>query len=255
MGDIMNFVILMHSTQDTINIMIAIGFLLISYLIGSIPNGIIIGKLLCGIDIREHGSKNIGSTNAIRVLGKKVGFLVFFLDVFKGMVMIIVARILHSNDIFFKDAIITNNLNVDYLIIGVSAIIGHSFSIFIGFKGGKAVATSLGVISIICPIASILCLITFVITLFISGFVSLASTFAAITVTTTMWIFYGVGVEEKSFLTYFISKQSLPACIIVSIMALLIIIKHRKNYIRLLNGTENNFKKAKLEKKKNKASE
>ena len=238
------------STRGTIDIIIAVLFLILSYLIGSIPFGILIGKLFKGIDIREHGSKNIGSTNAIRVLGKKIGFIVFFLDVFKGMIMIIIARILHENDIFFKEAIITNNINVDYLMIGVSAIVGHSFSIFIGFKGGKAVATSLGVISIICPIAAALCLVAFAITLFTTGFVSLASTFASITVTTTMWVFYGVGVEEKSFLTYFISKQSLPACLIVTSMAILIIIKHRKNYIRLLNGTENNFKKAKLEKKK-----
>ncbi|MCR5349923.1 MAG: glycerol-3-phosphate 1-O-acyltransferase PlsY [Acholeplasmatales bacterium] len=237
------------TTRGTVDIIIAIFFLLISYLIGAIPFGIIIGKLFKGIDIREHGSKNIGSTNAIRVLGKRVGFLVFFLDVFKGMIMIIIARILHENDIFFKEAIITNNINVDYLMIGVSAIIGHSFSIFIGFKGGKAVATSLGVISIICPIASLLCLITFAITLFATGFVSLASTFAAITVTATMWVFYGVGVKETSFATYFISKQSLPACLIVTTMAVLIILKHRKNYIRLLNGTENNFKKAKRERK------
>jgi len=237
-------------TQSTTNIILAILFIIISYLIGSIPFGIIVGKGLCKIDIREHGSKNIGSTNAIRVLGKKVGFLVFFLDVFKGMIMIIIARILHSYNILFEDAIITNNLHVDYLLIGVAAIIGHSFSIFLDFKGGKAVATSLGVISIICPIASLLCLIAFILTLFISGYVSLASTFATITVTVTMWVFYFFGVKETSFLTYFISKQSLAACLVVSTMALLIIIKHRKNYIRLIKGTENNFKKAKREKQK-----
>ena len=231
------------------NDIIAVLLLCLSYVIGSIPFGILIGKGICHVDIREHGSKNIGSTNAIRVLGKKVGFLVFFCDVFKGMVVIILIRILNSTGVFYKDPIITNSFQLDMLLYGAAAIIGHCFSIFLKFKGGKAVATSLGVIFMISPLAAILCLVAFLINLYATGYVSLASTFASLTVTITCWVLYGVGINDTSFFEYFIAKQNLVVCIIVSLLAAFILIRHRKNYVRLLHGTENNFKKAKKEKK------
>ena len=111
--------------------MLSVLFIILSYLIGSIPFGIVLGKGICHIDIREHGSKNIGSTNAIRVLGKKVGFLVFFCDVFKGMAVIILLKILATAGIW--------QTPIEYFFYGAAAIIGHCFSIFLDFKGGKAV--------------------------------------------------------------------------------------------------------------------
>jgi len=231
------------------DLIIAIGMLIISYIIGSIPFGVVLGRAICNIDIREHGSKNIGSTNAIRVLGKKVGFLIFFFDVLKGMIVILVIRILHASGVFYQNPILTSSYNLDLLLYGAAAILGHTFPIFLNFKGGKGVATSLGVITLICPIAAILCLIAFAITLYTTGYVSLSSTFATLTVTITVWVLHFVGIDTSPIVSYLIGKQHLVTVIIITTIAFLIIIKHRKNYIRLIHGTENNFKKAKLAKK------
>lgn len=223
--------------NPALNITIAVILLIISYLLGSIPFGVLIGKKIKGIDIREHGSKNIGSTNAIRVLGKPVGYLVFLCDVFKGMAIIILVKILEACGLWISP--------IDYLYYGAFAIIGHSFSIFLNFKGGKAVATSLGVVLILSPLTAILCLIVFLIALYASGYVSVASTLATITVVTVGWILHFVGIEPTNFFEYFIGSVSLPLALLFSIMGLLIILKHIKNYKRLLNGTENSFKKKK----------
>ena len=226
-----------ESTIQTFNILIAIALLFASYIIGAIPFGLVVGKLVKRIDIRNFGSGNVGSTNAIRVLGKKVGFIVFFLDVFKGMAIIILVKILRSTGVWVTP--------IEELWYGAFAIIGHTFSIFLGFKGGKAVATSLGVVLITCPLAAIACLIVFLIFLYSTGYVSLGSTFAALTVVTTGWILHFVGIEPTNFFEYFIGKASLTLCILFSVTTCLIIARHTKNYKRLLNGTENSFKKKK----------
>lgn len=228
-----------ESTIQTFNILIAIALLFASYIIGAIPFGLVVGKLVKRIDIRNFGSGNVGSTNAIRVLGKKVGFIVFFLDVFKGMAIIILVKILRSTGVWVTP--------IEELWYGAFAIIGHTFSIFLGFKGGKAVATSLGVVLITCPLAAIACLIVFLIFLYSTGYVSLGSTFAALTVVTTGWILHFVGIGPTNFFEYFIGKASLTLCILFSVTTCLIIARHTKNYKRLLNGTENSFKKKKKE--------
>lgn len=227
--------------MDAYNITIIILFLILSYLVGSIPFGVILGKLIVKKDIREYGSKNIGSTNAIRVLGKKVGFLVFFCDVLKGALVIILIKILSSTNVWH------NPEEMELFFYGIPAIIGHCYSIFLDFKGGKAVATSLGVVLVIIPIPAILCLVIFAIVLFTTGYVSLASTGATITVVSTCWILYAFGVPyDGGFWQYFISKPSLTVAILFSVLSLLIIFKHSKNYKRLINGTENCFKKKKI---------
>ena len=223
--------------NPALNITISVLLLIISYLLGSIPFGVIIGKKLKGIDIREHGSKNIGSTNAIRVLGKKIGFLVFFCDVFKWMAIIILVKVLSATGLWVTP--------IEELYYGAAAIIGHSYSIFLDFKGGKAVATSLGVVLILSPLVAILCLIAFYIALKITGYVSVASTCATITVVSGGWVLFFIGINPTNFLEYFIGKVSLPLALLFSLMGLLIIIKHIKNYKRLINGTENSFKKKK----------
>lgn len=217
--------------------MLCVLFIILSYLIGSIPFGIVIGKGICHIDIREHGSKNIGSTNAIRVLGKKVGFLVFFCDVFKGMAVIILLKVLDMQNIWTSP--------IEYFFYGAVAILGHCFSIFLNFKGGKAIATSLGVVLILTPLPAVACLIIFLIILYTTGYVSLASTGATITVIVTTWILYAIGIEPTSFWNYFVSSPTLLVAILYSILSLLLIYKHIPNYKRLLKGTENNFKKKK----------
>lgn len=231
----------MFSYIEASTSIICVLFIILSYIIGSIPFGLVIGKGVCKIDIREHGSKNIGTTNAIRVLGKKVGFLVFFFDVFKGMFVILILKILAKLNIW--------ETPIEYLFYGAGAIIGHCFSIFLNFKGGKAVATSLGVVLILTPIPAIACLIVFLIVLYTTGYVSLGSTFATITVVATTWILYIFGIESTNILEYFIASPGLLVSVLYSILSLLIIFKHFKNYKRLLNGTENNFKKKKLEQK------
>ncbi len=225
------------------DITISILFLIFSYLLGSIPFGLVIGKTICKTDIRQFGSKNIGSTNAIRVLGKKIGFIIFFFDVFKGMFVILLIRnILAPLNIWSSP--------IEYLYYGIAAIIGHCFSVFLNFKGGKAVATSLGVILVLSPIPAILCLIAFLIVTYTIGYVSLASTAATLTVLISAWILHFVGLDGSvNFFYFLVGKTSLMTCLLISVMATLIIVKHIKNYKRILNGTEYNFKKAKKEKK------
>ena len=234
-----NMIFYNATSAQTIDALIAVILLCVAYLLGSIPFGLVIGKGIAHIDIRKYGSKNIGSTNAIRVLGKKLGLFVFACDVLKGVVVILIVRILRMNGVY--------NCPIDDIFFGVAAILGHGFPLFLNFKGGKVVATSLGVVFVISPLAAILCLLAFYLTLKISGYVSLASTFATLTVFLTTLILYFVGLEPTSFGAYMIGKISLPCIILISLTAILIIVKHRKNYVRLFKGTENSFKKKKPE--------
>ena len=114
-----------------------------SYLIGSIPNGLIFGKLFWGVDLREHGSHNIGATNAWRTLGKGPGFLIFFLDFLKGVCGVYLGSL-------------TDSSPTSLVLGGLMAIVGHSCSLFLRFKGGKGVATGLGVIAMLMPKTTIL---------------------------------------------------------------------------------------------------
>ena len=229
------------NTIAAIDIVIAVLLMITSYIIGSIPFGLVLGKLIKGIDIRQYGSKNIGSTNAIRVLGKKIGFLVFFCDVLKGMLIIIIVKLLAHFNIWFTP--------IEEMWYGALAILGHGFPIFLNFKGGKVVATSLGVVIILSPLSAISCLLIFLILIYTTGYVSLGSTFAALTVVTVGWLLYFYGIEATNILEYFIGKTTLSICLLFTIATVLIILKHMKNYKRLLNGTENNFKKNKKLKK------
>ena len=131
---------------------VAILLLILSYLLGSIPFGLIIGKT-AGKDLRENGSGNIGSTNAIRILGLKLGLLSAFCDIIKGMLVIILVYILEANGIWYNPLVI--NGDSLYVLYGIAAVIGHCFPIYIKFKGGKAVATSLGVLFITVPISGV----------------------------------------------------------------------------------------------------
>ena len=226
--------------MQALDIVISIILIILAYIIGSIPFGVVLGKLICKKDIRQYGSKNIGTTNAIRVLGKKVGFLVFFCDVLKGSFIIILVKVLTYTKVWI------NPEQVDLFLYGAAAILGHSFSIFLNFKGGKAVATSLGVVLVLTPIPAIACLIIFAIIFKTTKYVSLASTGATITVIITTWLLYGFGVSDATNIgLYFIAKPTLLLSVLYTILAMLILIKHIKNYKRLLNGTENSFRKEK----------
>lgn len=228
------------SAIPAIDITISIFLIILSYFIGSIPFGVLIGKLFCHKDIRHYGSKNIGTTNAVRVLGKKIGLTVLLLDALKGTFVILLVGFLEANNIW------KNPEGVELFYYGAAAIIGHCYSIFLGYKGGKAVATSLGVVLILTPIPALSCLIIFLLLLYITGYVSVASTGATLTVLFGGWILYFIGVPEvNSFTDYLLHQPSLVVCIFYTALASLIIFKHKTNYKRLLNGTENSFKKKK----------
>ena len=190
--------------------------LFISYLLGSIPFGLLISKMY-GIDIRLHGSKNIGATNVYRILGKKLGLFTFFLDGLKGFLP----------TFLFPIIIGINDLDISAL-FGVTAIIGHSFSVFLKFKGGKGVATSTGMIIGVLPLIFFIGLLVWIILFLIFRYVSLASIFGILTITICSWLN---------------NQSSLYLNILISLISILIIFLHRENIIRLINGTENKFSK------------
>ena len=201
--------------------MITILLMALSYILGSVPNALWIGKVFKGIDVREHGSKNTGSTNAARVLGAKLGILTLILDISKGLVPTLIAILLKVD--FFEN--LTKIENFDYVLVGICAILGHVFSIFMNFKGGKAVATTLGVFLVLVPKAILFTAIVFFVVFTIFRYVSLSSIFAAISL---------------PIFTYFLYQQIIYV-ILGMLIAILIVAKHKGNIERLRNGTESKF--------------
>ena len=209
---------------------IGIILLILSYLIGSIPFGLLIGKAT-GKDLRKSGSGNIGSTNAVRTLGWKLGALSGLCDILKGTIIVILVYILEVTT-SWKNPFILDGDNL-YALYGLAAVLGHCFPVYLKFKGGKAVATSFGVLVTTVPWAGLVAAIAYASLLFITGYVSLCSTVAAILAVITTFIIYG-GVYNN-FLT----------STIILILALIIFIKHIPNYKRLIAGNEYCFKKKK----------
>lgn len=201
--------------------MITILLMVLSYILGSVPNALWIGKVFKGIDVREHGSKNTGSTNAARVLGAKLGILTLILDISKGLVPTLIAILLKVD--FFEN--LTKIENLDYVLVGICAILGHVFSIFMNFKGGKAVATTLGVFLVLVSKAILFAAIVFFVVFAIFRYVSLSSIFAAVSL---------------PIFTYFLYQQIIYV-ILGILIAILIIVKHKSNIERLKNGTESKF--------------
>ena len=201
-------------------------FLIISYILGAIPFSFIIGKVFKKLDLRKYGSGNLGSTNAFRVLGKKLGSLVFILDVIKAMVILLLVKNGILQEIF-------NTTLIHSAFFGIMAVVGHCYSPFVKFKGGKAVACSLGVVLSLTPIPAILCLVVFGIVLKITGYVSLSSLMATLTV------------FISSLVQFLIQDFDWVVFPIYCFLSVLIVLRHRKNIKKLFNGTENSFKKKK----------
>ena len=210
---------------------LAIFFLILSYLLGSIPFGLIIGKL-SGKDLRKHGSGNIGSTNAVRTLGYKLGALSAALDILKGALVIIIIYILEVSNVWHNPIILKGESL--YALYGLMAVVGHCFPVYIKFKGGKAVATSLGVLFAVVPFSALNAIIAFAICVILTGYVSLSSSVATLVAVITNFTLYTI-VYDKLFNS-----------LIIFIFAVLIFIKHIPNYKRLLNHTEHCFKKKKI---------
>jgi glycerol-3-phosphate acyltransferase PlsY len=187
--------------------------MILAYAVGSIPTGLWIGKALRGIDIREHGSGNTGATNAARVLGKKIGATILFLDILKGFAPVIVLPTLFG---------MNSDPALVAILIGASAVAGHCFSVFLQFSGGKGVATALGVFLAIAPWEMLFLLVVGGILIAWKGYVSLASVTGAILL---------------PFLLYFFGQPAI-VLFVGEILAVIIIVRHRANLTRIREGRE-----------------
>jgi len=202
---------------------------IIAYLLGSISFSVIISKKMAGFDVREKGSGNAGTTNVLRSVGKKAAIITLVCDVLKGVVAILIAVIVGK---IVKD--LNNSLLVQ--LAGIAVIVGHTFPVFFGFKGGKGIATSLGVLLVTNWNIGLICLVFALILMILTRMVSLGSIVAAI-LFPVLVIFMpsNAYIVEGNYVIYSI------------ILAVLVVFNHRSNVKRLLNGTENklDFKKIK----------
>ncbi|MFA6076222.1 MAG: glycerol-3-phosphate 1-O-acyltransferase PlsY [Negativicutes bacterium] len=185
----------------------------IGYLLGSIPFGLIVGKKFYGIDLREHGSNNTGATNAFRVLGPKAALLVGVPDMLKGLLAVYFAQLFSANPLIM-------------VVAGIAAICGHNWSMWMKFKGGRGVATSVGVLLMLAPKVVGVVLIVFIILVGLTRYVSLGSITGGVLVPFLMW-YFNYPLEIKIF---------------GIVVAIFIVLRHRANIKRLLSGTENKVK-------------
>ena len=195
---------------------------LVAYLLGSIPTGFLVAKAR-GVDIRTVGSGNIGATNAFRVLGKGFGIFVLLMDALKGWVaVVVVARIVNQ---------LLPGVPLEYLSItaGIAAILGHNFTCWLHFKGGKGIATSAGILIALVPLALLIILAIFIILFLTTRYVSVGSIAASFALPFATWF----------------TQHDIGLTAVMAAIGALAILKHRKNIQRLLNGTENRiqFKK------------
>ncbi len=198
-----------------IDLLIIIG----AYLIGSIPSAVWIGKTFKGIDVREHGSKNAGATNTMRVLGVKTGIPVLLIDVFKGFAAVKLALLSPTFEV-------GSNAFINFqLVLGAAAVIGHVFPVFASFRGGKGVATIVGILLALHWQATLIAIAVFLITLLITQYVSLSSLMMGISFPISVIIIFKTdSISLKIF--------SIAVCV-------LLFITHRKNISRLLHREEN----------------
>lgn len=191
--------------------------LIIAYLVGSIPSAVWIGKYFYGIDVREYGSGNAGATNTFRVLGKRAGIPVLLIDIFKGWASV--------NMAYLTDYRPGSEQFINFqLVLGIAALLGHIFPVYAGFRGGKGIATLLGIILAVHPLAALLSIAVFIIVLLVSRYVSLGSMIAALSFPIIIIVFF---------------KSPIPSLVIFSlVIAVLVLITHQKNIERLLRREE-----------------
>lgn len=219
---------------------VLLAIILLSYLVGSIPTSIIVSKLVRGIDIRDYGSGNAGGTNVMRVLGWKHGIIVMLLDALKGVVAVIVVARLFQGTVPFNNATPFDDFTLVQIIAGIAAVIGHIWTVFAGFRGGKGIATALGMLLMITTVDMLIAIGAFLLVVTVSRYVSLGSIVAAIVVPLALVVRENIfNVDIQGYHTI------LPFIIALS---LLVIFTHRKNVVRLINGSES---KISFSKKKN----
>jgi acyl phosphate:glycerol-3-phosphate acyltransferase len=190
-----------------------------AYLVGSIPTAVWIGKTFYGIDVREHGSGNAGATNALRVLGTRIGVVVLLIDALKGVAAVSISWLIQAG-------FTSEEWFVMYqLLLGALALTGHVFPVFAGFRGGKGIATLAGIIIILFPGAVLICLAVFLLVFIPTRFVSLGSISAAIVFpVAVIWI---------------LNISLLPMVVFSILVAFFVILTHTRNIKRLLQGNEN----------------
>jgi acyl phosphate:glycerol-3-phosphate acyltransferase len=195
--------------------MAALPWLVASYLLGAVPTSYLAGRLFKGIDLREHGSRNLGATNLYRVLGWRFAVPVGLLDAAKGLIPVLVfAPRVTSSELFA-------------LVCGLTAVVGHVFSVFVGFKGGKGVATAAGVMLGLTPAALGVAAAVWVVLVYLTGYVSVGSIAAAAVFPIAVWLIDRPARAEMLWLDVAVAAA--------------IIWLHRANIQRLLKGTENRF--------------
>jgi len=200
-------------------------FGLIAYLLGSIPSAVWVGKKWYGVDVREAGSKNSGATNTFRLLGKKAGIIVLLLDIFKGLLAVILPVIIFNSE--FQELIQVEVIHVQ-IVCAITAVFGHVFPLFASFKGGKGVATSLGIVIGIHPPTALVCLLIFLVIFIISSYVSFGAIVSAVLFPVIL---------------IFVFSETDPWLITFSlVLSLAVVLAHRKNIGRLLKGEENKMK-------------
>ena len=184
-----------------------------AYLLGNISTSYIVAKRLAGVDIRTQGSGNAGSTNVLRTLGKKAGALTFIGDVLKGLIAVLIAR-------FIAYGANLDDTTCAYIAV-VAVVLGHNYPVFLGFKGGKGVATSLGSMLGMNPLVALLCLGFFIIIAAITKYVSLGS-------------MLGIGLSPVIMML----NHNTKGVLVTLFLTISVVITHKENIKRLLNGTE-----------------
>lgn len=198
-----------------------VGIVILAYLFGSIPSAVWFGGAFYGVDVREYGSGNAGATNTFRVLGKKAGSIVMFVDILKGWTATNLPYLLDSGLVGIPNSVQFVNFQ---LALGVIAVLGHLFPVFAGFRGGKGVATLFGMVLAIHPGAALLCVTVFLLILIFTHYVSLSSIMAGFTF---------------PFSVAFVFHTSVPSVLLYGIaICALILVTHQKNIERLLKGHE-----------------
>ncbi len=191
---------------------------LFAYLCGSISSAVWYGRIVYGVDVRKHGSGNAGATNSLRVLGKTAGIIVLVIDLLKGILPVLIAKYLD-----FPESIV--------FLVGFATVVGHLLPVFSGFKGGKGVATSMGVVLAIMPLAALVCFVVFVLTVLLTKYVSLGSILGGLSFPISV---LALSPDHTVYLRLF-----------SVVLALLLIFTHRKNMERLFAGVESKLGKKK----------
>lgn len=199
--------------------MTIIFLIILAYLLGSIPTAVWYGKTFHNIDVREHGSGNAGATNTLRILGNKAGFIVLFIDLLKGF---LAASLVYFSNL---ESQTQNHFNLQ-MALGITAVIGHVFPIFAGFKGGKGIATILGMAIALNYVIAFICVLVFIAIVWLTKYISVGSMSASILAAILSFYFYTDNVVANCFF-----------CTI----AIMVVYTHRANIKRLRDGNENKF--------------